>query len=338
MKTSRRRFRFHCLAFLLTSVLLLTGTRTLVAQNPNHSECNAQVIVTVSVDWEGFPLDDQNLEAIEKFREEFPAVPLTHFLNAANYCRVETAESVTRKIRRAVRQNDETGVHIHCWRSLVEASGVAFRNRPNFWYDGIPLRKYSFGDAGHEVELAAYDAGEVAKLATKSVELLKQNGFAVSKSFRAAGWVASQNVLEGVREAGFELDSSATDRIWTNDELAKFNIYARLGEVWPQVNQHTQPFNITTAAGELLEMPNTAAMADYVSADEMDLHLKDVLSKAQAGEVRFVHFGFNFETSAQFITRVAQTLAKWEGSQQIRFMTLEQAAQEYRRQTHDNQQ
>nr|WP_143548304.1 hypothetical protein [Rhodopirellula sp. SM50] len=84
-------------------------------------------------------------------------------------------------------------------------------------------------------------------------------------------------------------------------------------------------------------MPNTAAMADYVSAEEMDLHLKDVLTKAQAGEVRFVHFGFHFESAARFIMRVAQTLAKWEGSNQIRFMTLEQAAQEYRRQTHDNQ-
>ncbi|PAY15703.1 hypothetical protein CKO51_30590 [Rhodopirellula sp. SM50] len=121
----------------MASALLLTGPRNLVAQNLNHSELNARVIVTVSVDWEGFPLDDQNLEAIEKFRDEFPGVPLTHFLNAANYCRVEAAESVTRKIRRAVRQNDETGVHIHCWRTLVEASGVTFRNQPNFWRDGF---------------------------------------------------------------------------------------------------------------------------------------------------------------------------------------------------------
>ena len=44
--------------------------------------------VVVSVDWEGSGFDDADLAAFNDFRDEFPDIPLTHFLNAAYFTRL----------------------------------------------------------------------------------------------------------------------------------------------------------------------------------------------------------------------------------------------------------
>lgn len=320
------------LAMLMPIGLALIGPRTLIAQSSDTPESNARVIVTISVDWEGVHLLEPNLKAFEAFRENFPNVPLTHFLNAAHYCRGESAESITKKIRRVIREEDEVGLHIHCWRSLVETAEVKYRNKPTFWGKHVPVRTNPNGDEGHEIELTAYTANEVEKVAAKSVEILEENGFDISNSFRAPGWVASKEVLEGIRKAGFKVDSSSTDRTWHKDELGKFRIYGRLQELWPEVNQHTQPYEISTASGTLLEMPDTGALADYITSDEMDFHLKEVIARTKKGETRFAHFGFHQESAERFLPRLTNSLAKWEGIGQIEFMTLENAAKEYYRQ------
>ena len=309
-------------------LLLVVFTASASAQKRTpKTEAKTLLVVTVSVDWEGRDLTERNLKAFENFREKFPKVPLTHFLNAAYYTRSKDADKQTKLIRRTIRDGDEIGLHIHCWRTLVEKSGVKYRALPTFWSAKRPARKGANGDEGHEVELAAYEAEEVEKLARTSTKILKENGFEVSKSFRAAGWVASKDVLLGVRKAGFEVDSSATDRKWHEEEIAKYAIYERIGEVWPKVTKQTQPYVIKTEAGDLLEMPDTGALADYVNAEEMDIHLKEAFDQAKKdGKVRFVHIGFHQETASRYVKRVADCLAKWQDVEGVEFLTLENAA------------
>mgnify|MGYP001597591647 FL=1 len=121
--------------------------------------CLAQdrVRVSVSVDWEGRNLDEENLVAMEAFREALPDVPLTQFLNAAYYTKKGAdAQAVTAAIRRTLHEADEAGLHIHAWKTLVEKSGVAFRDRPNLWGEEYELMVAPDGDVGHEVDLSAW--------------------------------------------------------------------------------------------------------------------------------------------------------------------------------------
>jgi len=295
-------------------------------QEATQSE-SRKVVVTISVDWEGMHLNERNLQAFEKFRERFPEIPLTHFLNAAYYLREESSESVTKKIRRVVKDRDETALHIHCWKSLVEKSGVKYKAGPTFWSEERLARKNANGDEGHEVEMAAYSAEEVEKMAKTAREILEKNGFEITNSFRAAGWVASKDVLKGIRAAGFTVDSSATDRSWHEDEIGKFKIYERMGELWPKVTQHSQPYTIQTESGTIVEMPDTAALADYITADEMDIHIKEVLDKSTDETIRFVHIGFHQETSARYLSRIEKCLAKWQDNKYIEFQVLKKAAE-----------
>jgi hypothetical protein len=275
----------------------------------------ARVHVTVSVDWEGHDLDPANLDAMRRFGTELAEVPLTHFLNAAYFTKPGAdAGRTARDIAGVLRPNDECGLHIHCWRSLVEAAGVAFRTAPTFWgpqFELIPLGN----DVGHEVELEAYTVDEIRALMRESRRILAEHGLATGPWFRAGGWIAGPKVREALVREGFQVDSSATDTVWF-DELEGFRLPARVHELWPEVNRTSAPFAIATPAGRLVEMPDTGALADYTEAQEICDHLADAISRLQAdpGTDIYVHTGFHQETAAKYVDRVIAAL-KWAQSQ-----------------------
>jgi hypothetical protein len=285
-----------------------------------------RVILTVSVDWEGGSLRDTNLAALEALRRDLPGVPFTHLMNAAYYTRAgaDPAE-VTAGIKRGFQAGDELGLHIHAYRSLIEAAGVAFRDGPTFF--GRPLRSRD-GDSGHEVELAAYTVGELRSIVRLARGRLVEAGFAITRSFRAAGWIADAKVLEAIRTEGFEVDTSATDSKWFTEELADRPILGRIRELWPNVKETTQPFAINTPAGTILEMPDTGALADYVSAEDMSGHVQEALARVRSGSSRpvFVHVGLHQESAARFAGRVSAALTGFRQEKDIEYLTLEKAA------------
>lgn len=290
-----------------------------------------KLIVTVSVDWEGLGLRDEDLDACVAFQKRFRKIPLTHFLNAAYFTRGDRADAVTAMIRRVIRDGDETGLHVHCWRSLVERSGVAFRAGPRF-YKGGSFSNAPEDGAGYTVELSAYSAEEVAKIVSTSRGLLVARGFKLSRSFRSGGWMASPSVLQGVREAGFTVDSSATDPSWHQDEIEGTRLQRRLGDLWGKITQHTQPFEISTPAGRILEMPDSGALADYVTADEMNRHVATALSKLGPKTHRFAHIGFHLEGCERFLPRIADCVKAWHDHPRVSFRTLAEAATLFRKQ------
>ena len=265
--------------------------------------------LAISVDWEGRDLRAENLAAMAALREALPGVPLTHFLNAAYYTKPGAdAARITSQIAGAVLPGDEAGLHVHGWRSLFAAAGVAFRERPSFWGEGWPLQP-SANDLGHEVEIGAYEVDELRAVLRLSRERLGAAGFPIGASFRAGGWMATPPVLEAIRAEGFLVDSSATDSKW-HDELQGMALHARIPEVWPGVTERSQPFAIETPAGRVLEMPDTGALADYVTAAEMVAHLRAAAERlaADPGRDLFVHIGFHQETAARYAPRVTEAV------------------------------
>lgn len=290
------------------------------------------VRVAISVDWEGRELSEENLAAIERFRTRFPEVPLTHFLNAAYFTKRGAASqdaAVAARIKRALRPQDELGLHLHGWRSLIEAAGVEFKQAPSFWGAGKPLQPAG-GDEGHEVEIAAYSAAELERILTFSKETLRERGgFEIGASFRAGGWVAPPHVLEGVAAAGFGVDTSAVPPSW-HEELSGLALRGRIQQLWGQVRPTTQPYRVQTPKGVVIEMPDTGALADYVTAREMTTHVREALTRQRlrpAGEV-YVHLGFHLETAARYLPRLAEALSALRGDADPRLAleTLEQSA------------
>jgi hypothetical protein len=302
------------------------------------------VSVTVSVDWEGMDLLDENVRAFEAFRKAHPDVPLTHFLNAAYFTKSNVNQASARiKKKRCIGPKDGRGLHIHPWRSLVESAGVRYRSDPSWSEAQVNLSQGPAGvnivpnetageipqstwwqdeeDEGYDIPLGAYTADEIQAIVAKSKQILEEQGISVGQTFRAGAFLATPNVREAIRREGIHIDSSAID---INKWIPGCSFSGLTGETWTDITNSSQPFHIETPAGPILEMPDTGALADYVSAKDMVDHV-DRSVEQRIYEDRFAHIGFHQETAAEHVSKVIQAITeiKEKHGNRVVFETLE---------------
>ena len=266
-----------------------------------------QVRLLVTVDWEGEDLREQNLTAMQELRRDFPEVPILHFLNAAYFTKASAdANDVAEQIRSTLGDHDEHGLHIHGWKSLFEAAGVKFRPGPTFW-DGKDLSASSCTqECGHEVDISAYSQAELAQVMRYSIQTLTHNGFQHPHSFRTGGWMGRPNVLAALQQEGFTLDSSAVPSNFLKPLLHDTVLYQSVEEIWPHTTEHTQPYFV---GSKLWEVPDNAALADYMPAKTMIKVLQDhITAVTHGGPSTLVVLGYHQETAAVYIGRIRTLL------------------------------
>lgn len=266
----------------------------------------------VTVDWEGRDLREDNLRAMQNLHQRFPQVKIVHFLNAAYFTKTDSdALAAKTKINSAIAPGDEKGLHIHGWKRLFEAAGVRFRNTPTFW--GTTLAPTEcFYDCGHEVPISLYSTDELRKVVRFSLDKLEQQGFGRAKSFRCGGWMARENVREAVAAEGLKYEESAVPTSFLAPKLAGRPVLGWLDELWRGTTQTTQPYTIPTPAGNLVEIPDNGALADYVSADQMVAVFEANKAEWQRDRRKkvVVSVGFHTETAAMYLPQLERALER----------------------------
>jgi hypothetical protein len=312
--------RSFALGFLPLAFSALTGCGGSYEAADDGAEVSARedelttgkVQIVVSVDWEGRDLTAENLAAMKAFRTANPDVPLVQFLNAAYFFKpTATASATSTKIASVLKPSDELGLHIHGWKRLFEASGVTFRSTPTFWGDPV-LEESCRYDCGHEVAISAYSTGELQKVIRTSTSTLKTNGFALGKSFRAGGWMASPSVREALTAEGITVDSSAANVNLLADELVGLPVVGWLRNLWGSITTTSQPYSIATRAGTLKEIPDNGALADYVTAAEMVtvFQAHKARWKANPRATTVMSIGFHQETAKTYLPRVQGAITR----------------------------
>lgn len=268
-----------------------------------------KVRIVVSVDWEGRDLQKQNLEAMNRFREDYPDIALQHFLNAAYYTKPNAnAEQVTTAIRSVLRPQDEHGLHLHAWRSLMQAAGVNFRRGPSFVGADVELSSCKF-DCGHDVAITAYTQTELQQVFRYSNKILQEQGFDRPTSFRAGGWQADRKVLRALAAEGFRLDSSATYAPYLYPSWGHANLHPFVAGLWPDTVPTSQPYTIELAPDmSIVELPNNGCLADYMSASAILEAFRvnaELLEKEPAADV-YLSIGFHQETARSYLPQLRQ--------------------------------
>lgn len=277
----------------------------------------SKIVIVVSVDWEGRSLLQENLQAIATFRRAHPDVPLQHFLNAAYYsrCGINTART-TETIRQVLADEDEHGLHVHAWHSLLRAADVRGRNEPQFTGD-IPAGVLAADDwgfypaeAGYDVPLESFEADELDKIFRTSVAILISQGFRLPVCFRAGGWMAGERVMNALARNGFMLDCSAVNPRLALQRFGDIPLCRWLSELWPNIDETTQPYPLATSFGNLWQVPNNAGLVDYTSADELlAIFRRNVALWREAPERPcFISTGFHQETARKFINRLDEAI------------------------------
>lgn len=320
---SRRRRLSGCLALAFLPLVAFGTANTACSDAPAAADTGTseddltkrgKIRLLVTVDWEGRDLTESNLRAIENLRERFPQVKLVQFLNAAYFTKPgANAGDVTARIERALRPGDEHGLHIHGWKRLFEAAGVPFRTTPTFWGTTIDARSYTCSsDCGHEVAINAYTTDELRKVVRFSLDTLEANGFGRAKSFRAGGWVASENVRDAIAAEGLGWDHSEVPTPFLQPKLGTLPLYGWLGDIWPDAVPTSQPHGVDVAEGALVEVPDNGAMADYVSTEQMvDVFEQNKAAFAKNGKKDVVvSIGFHQETAATYLPALEGALER----------------------------
>lgn len=268
-----------------------------------------QLVVAVTVDWEGAALSPDGLDALDDLRRQLGAAPVTHFVAAAYLTKERPDPTAAATIARALRPGDELAVHLHAWRSLAKASGLEPRLSPSFLTGTDKLLEFEDGDTGFDTDLDAYGVPELRVMLRTSRRLLGQTHRTVSKTFRAGGYLGSPKVLQAIREEGFTVDSSATDARWLEAQTGEV-LSRRVRAIWPTVDSTTQPWVLQVPGGALLEMP-IAALADYATAGQIVAAFEAAGARLRAAPGRdvFVILGLHLETAPEFAGRIGDAVA-----------------------------
>ncbi len=279
-----------------------------------------QVRVMVSVDWEGDPISEQqkNLAAFAAFRKEFPSIPLVQFLNAAHFTRPGVNLGAARSAIESVldRRIDELGLHIHGWKSLVQAAGVRYRSTPTITTVVPKDVCKGMADCGYWVQIKHYPPADLAAMITTSRRILRQHGFDGLVSFRAGAWLMHPRSYQVLSKQGIMYDHSEVDWRFVQSgvaqggaALASFAPWARqLQLAWPQAQPLHQPYLLPLPKGfanPVFEIPNNGALADYTTEEEFIRLFDDALAKAKRNAAPvLLSVGFHMETAQAFIDRM----------------------------------
>lgn len=264
------------------------------------------VDVLISVDWEGDDLVDAPLAAMVQFRKDHPNIPLVQFLNAAYYTKPQAdTASVTEKISSTLLPIDELGLHLHGWKSLFTSAGVAFQSSPSF--TGRPTWDCSY-DCGHDVPISLYTAAELSRVLSFSVRKLESQGFGRAQSFRAGGWMAGPTVRAALVKQNFLFDHSSVPVSLLAPKMQPLGwpLVGMLNLLWGDTTIESQPRLMAAGSGQLTEIPDNGALADWVSVADMKRTIDSAIATWQAdhNSTPVVSIGFHQETADQYLSKI----------------------------------
>ncbi len=332
-----------------------------------------KIIFSLTVDWEGEHF--HNLSDLLKLRKQIGNhIPITHFICPAYFSK--SIKNARQKIQKAIFDNDEIALHIHCFESLIKQSNVEFRTKPDFYNKHSKFMKKFFSllpkklqaqNTGRGVPLSAYTYEEIVKIIETSKTIMLDN-FDIKQidSFRAGGWLASDNVLLALENNNFKYDSSATPpevlsqnycnnndgnfkddyddsyegftemiiKMWGHQIQTEYYVSNSLTQKYcndSYITPLTQPYCLNN----LIEMPNNVSMSDFASVEKTMLPvLKKAIESIKNNEEKdfFYNVGFHQEGDIFYkvpIVKLFQYISK-KNMKNIEFKTVKNAGEIFR--------
>lgn len=264
------------------------------------------VSLALSLIWEGESIREENIEAIENLRTQFPQLGLVQFLNPAYFTKPGAdPEEIRKLIGRTLRPKDIIGLHVHPWRSLVEKSQVVFRDSPSFWGNAL---QHCHIDCGHEIPISAYPRLEIEKILETSVKILNSNGFS-PKAFLAGGWMSSPTVSQVAAKIGLPYDFSpiAPDTIKKKLKFTPLYVWAK--NLWNDVTPESQAMPMKIGHQDLVFVPLNGGPIDY--QDTLDLFASYERQVAtDKNQKRMMQFAFYQESATSQFPRIVSLLRR----------------------------
>ena len=292
--------------FKLLSLCLMASVCFFANLN-SYAETNAKptIKIFVTVDWEGWSLDEENIEVMQAFRKQYPHIPMMQLLNPVYLLRPSADTKVeAEKIRSTFLPSDSMGLHVHGWKSLLNACEVPFQNAPSFTAQSDVCEA---GDCGYAVSLEyAYSAQDLTKLIACSSNLLVAQGFARPRYFRAGGWQLGPKLASALEANQFVFDSSRTDaNLLTTKWAENSGLVQMVKALHPEASVLDEPYQLTAS---VMEYPNNGSLADYTDTQQLLTIFKTLISHNK----RVLVLGFHQETAFSYLKHLQDAIPLYE--------------------------
>jgi hypothetical protein len=291
--------RFQCTLMLCFALALVSCKLVVPVEAPQ------KMLIYVTVDWEGKSLNEEDIKAMQNFRQQFPHIPMLQLMNAAYFVRGHSDnERLTQIIKSTFLPTDTQGLHVHAWRTLTDYCGIEYQH--GYSVANID-ENCQTGDCGYTVSLEyAYTQAELTKLIACSDNILIDNGFNKSVHFRAGAWQLGPKLIAALEANDFIWDSSKIDSNllmtrWHEDS----GMVKMLRALHPNSTPLDQPYPLSK---KLMEYPNNAALADYTSTKQIVTLFENLM----AANKRVMVLGFHQETAAEFLGYLENAIPQME--------------------------
>ncbi len=265
----------------------------------------------VTVDWEGWSLDEENLEAMRQFRKKYPHIPMVQFLNPVYPLKFA---DTTPRIVSTLLPEDAHGLHIHAWKTLVEACQIPYQSSPAFDDDA---KHCQIGLCGYSVSLEyAYEEEALTQLVACSADMLVAQGFQRPVTFRAGGWQLGPKLANALKANGFTMDSSRMSATHLHERWGKDSqIVALVQQLHPDAGVLDSPYELLPG---LMEYPNNASLADYTRTERIMEMFRQLLEQ----ENPLMVLGFHQETAVDFLQRLEDAIPQMQAIAKQRAMDI----------------
>ncbi len=166
------------------------------------------VLVTTHFDWP-FNINTSHLNALRNLSIRHPKMKWTHLYNPVVYTQTSPylAEIEDYIFESRDVYGAEIGLHLHMFKSFVEAAGVSFRDSPSLNGDNVPGCGSDTG--GYSVPFTAYTSEEIGTMIDFSIAKFGSRGLDRPRTFCAGYWATSITSQTVVSEKGFTVSKSA---------------------------------------------------------------------------------------------------------------------------------
>ena len=111
---------------------------------------------------------------------------------------------------------------------------------------------------------------------------------------------------------GFAFDCSAVNPLLSVRRFGDIPLCRWLMQLWPAIEETSQPYRVTTQEGHLWQVPNNAGLVDYTATDELMSIFENNVARWRPAErkAQIISTGFHQETARKFLQRLDEAIPR----------------------------
>jgi len=318
-RTTRQRRTVRVIVMRFVLLLIFWWAASVPFIGATEPTVNVTVISHFDRPWS---MTAEDLAAFEHLTANHPNMRWTHLYNPVAYTQeTPLRDEMERFVKQSRANHDaEIGVHLHMYKSLLDAAGVEFVPQPSLAADAV---EGSYDESGYAVPMTRYSRDEIGRMLTFTLKTFHDRELGEPKTFCAGFYATSLDLQREIAARGFTTSAAAfppgtqfgSEYAPSWHALSGWDASVMYRTVPYRVSQSTilphgqQPFLLAADHKPLVELPQTCKIDWMVTDEDMKVIFKEHLAIARGGNTTAVCLAIHETGGAAYVAKYDEVLA-----------------------------